>query len=133
MAPRSRAIYPRSERKACTAPIRRPCCASRSKSAAANTGPSGERTRRSRCSGEKNGGERGIRTPGTRWVQQISSLPHSTTLPSLRGRAELHILSGADAFFAAHVAAQGGRDDERAVGLLVVLEDSDERAADCEA
>src|SRR4051812_19727758 len=82
---------------------------------------------------EKAGGERGIRTPGTRWVQQISSLPHSTTLPSLRGRAELHILSGADAFFAAHVAAQGGRDDERAVGLLVVLEDSDERAADCEA
>src|SRR5688500_4400883 len=35
---------------------------------------------------EADGGERGIRTPGTRWVQQISSLPHSTTLPSLRGR-----------------------------------------------
>src|SRR3954464_308784 len=81
----------------------------------------------------KSGGERGIRTPGTRWVQQISSLPHSTTLPSLRGRAELRILSGADALFAAHVAAQGGRDDHRAVGLLIVLENGDERAAHGEA
>ena len=51
------------------------------------------------------GGERGIRTPGTRWVQQISSLPHSTTLPSLRGRNERWILSVArDSLGAAHVA-----------------------------
>src|SRR3954452_17351682 len=89
--------------------------------------------RRAMRQGKRSGGERGNRTPGTRWVQQISSLPHSTTLPSLRGRAELRILSGADALFAAHVAAQGGRDDHRAVGLLIVLENRDERAAHGEA
>src|SRR5436190_6103358 len=83
---------------------------------------------------EGSGGERGIRTPGTRWVQQISSLPHSTTLPSLRGRTEPGILSGArDALPIAHIAPQGRRDDHRAIGLLVILENGDQRAPHGEA
>src|SRR5262249_12778026 len=45
------------------------------------------------------------------------------------------ILSGGSGDFlrAAHVAPQGGGDGDRAVGVLVVLQDCDERSADREA
>src|ERR1700741_4036367 len=42
-------------------------------------------------------------------------------------------LRARDALRAAHVAAQSGRDDYRAVALLVVLQDRDQGAADGEA
>ena len=71
----------------------------------------------------------GFEPPVPQAVQQISSLPHSTTLPSLRGE---RILLG-NALLAAHVAAQYGRDDDSPVALLEVFEDRDERAADGEA
>src|SRR3954465_6078989 len=126
MAPRSRAIYPRSERKACTAPIRRPCCASRSKSAAANTGPSGERTRRSRCSckevAEREGFEPPVPDGYNRFrVCRIRPLCHLSAVDKLKPGA---ILSARrDALLAAHIAPQGWRDDDGPVRLLIVLED----------
>src|SRR5437763_6033344 len=52
---------------------------------------------------------------------------------NLTPRARGARLRAGDAFRAGHVAAQGGRDDYRAVALLVVLQDRDQRAADREA
>ena len=73
----------------------------------------------------------GFEPPVPQAVQQISSLPQSTTLPPLRGR---RILSGGrDLLGAAHVISQRRGHRDRAVRVLVVLEDRDQGAADREA
>src|ERR1700694_2070004 len=60
-------------------------------------------------------------------VQQISSLPRSTTPASLRGPNELQILSGAsDPLLSIHILAQSRWHGDRPVRVLVILEDRDE-------
>ena len=86
----------------------------------------------------------GFEPPVRITVQQISSLPHSTTLPSLRVAGGCTAREAADFIThrgsaragnplqAAHVGTQRRRHRDRAVGILVVLENRYQRAPDGE-
>src|SRR5580765_196952 len=125
----------RARQEVCSGPIAGPAapppraaCASTSPRRRRKTGtsPAGNGRPTSRIVAEREGFE----PPVPQAVQQISSLPHSTPLPSLRGS---RILSGGGEFLLpADVGTQCRWDGDGAIRVLVVLQDRDQRAADRE-